>query len=65
MTLDQQELLQSYLGEINAHAGRLNDREREFIKNTADRSARYGERMFFSAKQWTWLRQIYERVTDL
>jgi len=42
--------------------GRLNMKERQFVRDMEDRLEKYGERTYVSVKQIGWLRELEQRV---
>jgi uncharacterized Zn finger protein (UPF0148 family) len=45
-------------------AGRLDDREREFVEQTRERFERYGDKTMMTQKQLAWLRRIADVGTS-
>ena len=62
------EEMQSMIEDINnyeaAHNNAFNDTEMEFVNKTLENYESYGDNMFCTPKQWSWFKQLYNKLMD-
>lgn len=61
MSLDDVEQLTQLLSELKDIEIKLNDRERGFVFDVAERLTKYGDRTYMSPKQRQWLDDIHAK----
>lgn len=62
LTLEQEEELQEILDHIVAHRSEIKGKEIEFVDDMVKRFEEYGSETFVSPKQFSWLRNIKNRI---